>query len=123
MSRSIDRTFAFARPGLVPGEAVPIATLELASPAGLAWREKLWLRRSNGRDMLWAAVAEAPHRAIPVSSAEAEGTPEESGFRLLAVYLAETRAEVVEAQPGSDLICAERLAAIVALRRTGWVRH
>lgn len=109
-------------PRAVPAGAVAVATLELSSPLGLAWRERLWLVRCRGRDSLWAAVAETPERAVPVVAADSAGTPAEAAGRLLGGYLAETRAELQAASPASTLLPAEHLAALLALRR-GRIRH
>lgn len=110
-------------PGSVPGGAVPIAVLELQSSQGLHWRERVWLLRREGRDSLWAAVTETPDRAVPVAAMDSTGSPQAAAFRLLAGYVAETRAEIASASPASALLPAEQLAAILALRRGGWSRH
>jgi hypothetical protein len=110
-------------PGLVPRGAIPLAVLDLCSPHGLAWRERLWLLRAHGRDSLWAAVADSPDRAVPVAAADTQGSPEAAGYRLLAGYLAETRAEISAVTHASGVLPAEQIAAMVSLRRTGWMRH
>jgi hypothetical protein len=110
-------------PGHVPRGAVPLAVLDLCSPHGLVWRERLWLLREHGRDSLWAAVADSPDRAIPVAAADADGSLEAAGYRLLAGYLAQTTAEISAASPASAMLPADRLAAMLALRRRGWIRH
>jgi hypothetical protein len=107
-------------PGLVPPGAVPLADLELAGGQGLSWRERSWLLRAQGRDSLWAAVADSPDRAVPVAACDAEGSIEQAGFRLLAGYLAEIRAEVRAASPVSALLPPPQLSAMLALRRAGW---
>lgn len=113
-------------PRPVPHGAVHLATLDLRSRLGLAWREKIWLLRHDGRDSLWAAVADAPERAAPVGAADTAGTPEEAGARLLAGYLAVSGAEpslAPDGTAGGGLMPAAELAALVALRRAGWKRH
>jgi hypothetical protein len=110
-------------PGYVPRGAVPLAVLDLCSPHGFMWRERLWLLREHGRDSLWAAVADSPDRAIPVAAADADGSLDAAGYRLLAGYLAATSAEISAASPASAMLPAERLAAILTLRRAGGVRH
>ncbi len=109
-------------PRPVPHGAVHLATLDLRSRLGLVWRETIWLLRHDGRDSLWAAVADAPDRAAPVGAADTAGTPEEAGARLLAGYIAVSGAEPSPA-PGGGLMQAAELAAMLALRRAGWKRH
>lgn len=109
-------------PRLVPADAIHLATLDLRSRQGMAWREKIWLLRQDGRDSLWAAVADAPERAVPVAAADTFGTPEESGARLLASYIAVSGAEPSPA-PDRGLMPAAELTAMLALRRAGWKRH
>jgi hypothetical protein len=107
----------------VPAAAMPLAILEVRSLSGLAWRERTWLLRAEGRDSLWAAVADRPERALPVAAADTSGTAEAAGFRLLAGYLASTKAEIAAASPASALLPAEKLHAMLALRRDGWRKH
>ena len=110
-------------PGSVPGGAMPLALVELHAPGGMRWRERVWLLRADGRDSLWAAVADCPERAVPVAASDSDGGIEEAGFRLLAGYLAETRAAVTAMLSESDVLPADQLASIAALRRDGWTRQ
>jgi hypothetical protein len=110
-------------PGYVPRGAVPLAVLDLCSPHGFIWRERLWLLREHGRDSLWAAVADSPDRAIPVAAVDAGGSLESAGYRLLAGYLAQTSAEISAATPASAMLPADRLATILTLRRAGGMSH
>jgi hypothetical protein len=110
-----------ALPRRVPLTAVPLAVLDLTASTGITWRERLWLLRDSGRDSLWAAVADSPDRAMPVVAVDADGTLVDAAARLLAFYLAETRAEIAAGSPASALLPAERLAAVLALRRAGWL--
>jgi hypothetical protein len=111
----------------VPAGAIHLATFDLRSRHGLAWREKVWLLRADGRDSLWSAVADSPGqstsaRALVVAAADSDGTPEEAGARLLAGYLAVSGAEP-RPVAGCGRLPAAELAALVELRRAGWRRH
>jgi hypothetical protein len=111
----------------VPAGAIHLATFDLRSRHGLAWREKVWMLRAEGRDSLWAAVADAPAmgssaRALMVAAADSDGTPEQAGARLLAGYLAVSGAEP-RPVPGCGRLQAAELAALLELRRAGWRRH
>jgi len=107
-------------PGTVPAGAMKLALVELHAPGGMRWRERVWLLRADGRDSLWAAVADCPERAVPVAASDSDGSLEQAGVRLLAGYLAETRAQVTAMLADSDILPAADLAAIAALRRDGW---
>lgn len=122
MSRMPDRACCSV-PGTVPAGAMKLALVELHAAGGMRWRERVWLLRADGRDSLWAAVADCPERAVPVAASDSDGSIEQAGFRLLAGYLAETRAQVTAMLPDSDILPAEQLASIAVLRRDGWTRQ